>query len=81
MGGNPGILAAGNQFFQSSGYEVTEHPDKIIFQGIEGSPSGVCADLSAYVGQTVDVIFALVPSADTDGLCIMTVIHGVTVEA
>ena len=81
VGGNPGILAAGNQFFQSSGYEVTEHPDKIIFQGIEGSPSGVCADLSAYVGQTVDVVFALVPTADTDGLCIMTVIHGVTVEA
>ena len=80
VGGNPGILAAGNQFFQSSGYDVTEHPDKIIFQGVEGSPSGVCADLSAYKGQTVDVIFALVPLADADGLCIMAVIEGVTVE-
>ena len=78
--GNAGILAAGNQFFQSSGYDVAEHPDKIIFQGTEGSPSGVCADLAAYAGQTVDVIFALVPTADSDGLCVMAVIEGVTVE-
>jgi hypothetical protein len=81
VGGNAGILAAANQFFQSTGYDVTEHPDKIIFQGIEGSPSGVCAELSAYAGQTVDVVFALVPSADSDGLCVMAVIKGVTVEA
>ena len=80
VGGNAGILAAGNQFFQSSGYDVAEHPDKIIFQGIEGSPSGVCADLAAYAGQTLDVIFALVPAADTDGLCVMAVIEGVIVE-
>ena len=78
--GNPNILAAGNQFFQSSGYDVSEHPDKIIFQGVEGAPSGVCADLSAYTGKTVDVIFAIVPNTDSDGLCIMTVVEGVTVE-
>ena len=80
VSGNPGILAAANQFFAALGYDVTEHPDRIIFQGIEGTPSGVCADLTAYAGQTVDVIFALVPNGDSDGLCVMAVILGVTVE-
>ncbi len=80
VAGNPGILGAANQFFAASAYDVTEHPDRIIFQGMEGTPSGVCADLAAYAGQTVDVIFALVPTADSGGLCIMAVIQGVTVE-
>ena len=56
------------------------HPDKIVFQGSEGTPSGVCADLSAFAGQTLDVVFALVPSLDSDGLCILAVVQGVEVE-
>ena len=74
-----GIAAAGNSFLAGSGYDVMEHPDKIVFQGTEGAPSGICADLSAYAGQTVDVVFAIVPNADPTGLCITTVICGVTV--
>ena len=78
---NQGILDSANQFFSASGYKVSEHPDKIVFQGSEGIPSGISADLSAYVGQTVDVVFGLVPNADPDGLCIMTVVQGVEVVA
>jgi hypothetical protein len=76
---NKGISDAANQFFSASGYKVSEHPDKIVFQGSEGTPSGVCADLSAFNGQTVDVIFAVVPNTDANGLCIMAVIKGVQV--
>ncbi len=78
---NQGILDSANHFFSASGYKVSEHPDKIVFQGSEGIPSGISADLSAYVGQTVDVVFGLVPNADPDGLCIMTVVQGVEVVA
>ena len=77
--GNPGIHDSAKQFFSSTGYDVATHPDKIVFQGSEGIPSGVCADLSAFTGNTVDVIFALVPLDDPDGLCIMAVIEGVQV--
>ncbi len=77
---NQGISDAANNFFAASGYQVSEHPDKIVFQGSEGVASGICADLSAFSGQTVDVAFALVPLNDPDGLCIMTVILGVNVE-
>ncbi len=76
-----GIANAGNSFFSGTGYDVMEHPDKIVFQGAENTPSGVCADLSAYAGQTLDVVFAIVPNNDADGLCILTVITGVTVES
>lgn len=76
---NKGISDAANQFFSASGYKVSDHPDKIVFQGEEGTPSGVCADLSAFNGQTVDVIFAVVPNADANGLCLMAVIQGVQV--
>ncbi len=75
-----GIAAAADNFFASVGYDVMENPDKIVFQGNEGRPSGVCADLSSYAGKTVDVVFALVPIEDPDGLCIITVIEQVQVE-
>ncbi len=75
-----GITAAANNFFSSSGYNVLEHPDKIVFQGTQGVPSGVAADLSAYAGQTVDVIFGLVPNADPDGLGLIAVFRGVEVQ-
>ena len=58
---------------------MAEHPDKSVLQGSEGEASGVCADLKDFAGQTVDVVFALVPNEDSDGLCIMAVIQGVTV--
>ena len=79
--GNRGIYDSATQYFSSTGYDVAEHPDKIVFQGTEGEASGVCADLKDFVGQTVDVVFALVPNADSDGLCIMALIQGITVEA
>ena len=79
--GNPGIYDSANHFFSSTGYDVATHPDKIVFQGEEGTPSGVCADLSAYSGKTVDVVFALVPNEDSDGLCIMAVIPNVEVKS
>lgn len=41
--------------------------------------SGVSADLSQYAGETVDIVFAAVPSLATDTLCIMIEINGVAV--
>ncbi len=78
--GNPGIYDSAKHFFSSTGYDVANHPDNIVFQGSENIPSGVCADLKDFAGQTVDVVFALVPSEDADGLCLLAVIQGVTVK-
>ena len=78
--GNAGIYDSAKHYFSSTGYDVANHPDKIVFQGSEGEASGICADLKDFAGQTVDVVFALVPNEDPDGLCIMVVIQGVTVE-
>jgi hypothetical protein len=78
--GNPGIYDSATQYFSSTGYDVADHPDNIVFQGSEGEPSGICADLKDFAGQTVDVAFALVPNDDPDGLCLLAVIQGVTVE-
>ena len=53
----------------------------VSYQGANAqAPKGIAANLKDFAGQTVDVIFALVPNADSDGLCIMAVIQGVTVE-
>ena len=43
--GNAGIYDSAKQYFSSTGYDVATHPDKIVFQGVEGAPSGVCARL------------------------------------
>lgn len=75
-----GIANAGNGFLAGTGYDVLEHPDKIVFQGSEGVPSGVCADLEAYSGQTVDVVFAIVPNNQPNSLCPIVLIRGVSVE-
>ena len=48
--------------------------DPTAVQGIE-------VDLSAYAGQTVNVIFAAVPSKNTETLCVLHYITGVTVIA
>jgi hypothetical protein len=40
---------------------------------------GLAANLEAYSGQTVDVIFAAVPKADPMTLCVITVVTGVKV--
>ena len=40
---------------------------------------GLAANLENYSGQTVDVIFAAVPSADTETLCVISVATGVQV--
>lgn len=49
--------------------------------GLSGpaSAKGIAADLSQYVGQTVDVTFAVVPVAESDSLCILAHIKGVSV--
>ncbi len=51
------------------------------FQGNADTPSGVCADLTDYVGQTVDVIFAAVPTSAPDSVCIIVVVGDVEVIA
>jgi hypothetical protein len=41
--------------------------------------TGIAADLGDYAGQMVDVIFAAVPNADNDTLCLIANITGVQV--
>lgn len=41
--------------------------------------AGVAADLSAYIGQTVDVTFAAIPNSDSNGLCYITLVKSVNV--
>ena len=56
--------------------------EKSSYQGSLNGPAsanGLAADLSAYAGQTVNVTFATVPASDTDSLCIVAHITGITV--
>lgn len=46
----------------------------------QSSQKGIAADLSAYSGQTVDVIFAAVPTWAPDTLCLIYNITGVQVN-
>ena len=51
-----------------------------VFQGLNSlNTKGINANLSAYVGQTVHVIFAAVPAADTNTLCLIAQITNVKV--
>ena len=71
---------------QISGYgtiDTSATPNSLYGSGIGFEPdkaSGIAADLSAYSGQTVDVIFAAVPNADNDTLCLIACITGVEVK-
>ncbi len=48
-----------------------------IFQHNDGG--GLMANLAAYEGQTVDVIFAAIPEKDQQALCLLAVVKGVEV--
>ncbi len=63
------------------GSEVDFSPNTAnsCYQTSLGTVGGLGADLSAFAGQTVDVTFAVVPATDTDSLCILLHIEGVTV--
>ena len=63
--------------------DTSATPNSLYGSGIGFEPdkaSGIAADLSAYSGQTVDVIFAAVPNADNDTLCLIACITGVEVK-
>ena len=56
----------------------------VRFQGSAGAGAqcpGIAADLSGYVGKTVNVTFAAVPKADTDSLCLIMYVKGIKVVA
>ncbi len=72
-----GIIRAAEGGTATSGFD--EFTANAVFQGAAGIPSGICADLSAYAGETVQVTFAAVPVAAPDALCIIVSISGVKV--
>ncbi len=47
--------------------------------GLGNNTTGLSADLSDYVGQTVDVMFAAVPTAEPDAYCLIALVKGVEV--
>ena len=52
------------------------------YQGSQSGPAaatGIAADLTPWLGQTVDVTFAAVPKSDTTKLCILAHVKGVKV--
>ncbi len=63
------------------GTDFSPYASEGLYQGQEGVPQGVAADLSAYVGKTVNVTFAAVPKTDTATLCIIGHIEKVRVYA
>ena len=68
----------------TSGHSFTSDDDKRrgLFQGLNAtSPTGIAADLTDHIGETVHVIFAAVPEKDTSTLCLIAYITGVSVVA
>lgn len=73
-----GIIAVANNMF---GYDYLEYQANSIYQGSEGSASGISAHLTDFIGKTVNVIFAAVPETETDSLCLIAYIKNVRVYA
>jgi hypothetical protein len=80
IGESNGIITAANGFFNISGYNCYNYSSNSVYQGSGGNPSGVSAQLTDYAGQTVDVIFAVVPANDPDSLCLIACIKNVHVN-
>lgn len=57
---------------------IALYADNTCFQGTN---RGVAADLSAYAGKTVNVTIAAVPNLNTETLCLVAHITGVTVPS
>lgn len=74
-----GIIAAANGYFAIDGYDSHQYSDKCAFQGNYGKPSGIAAKLDAYEGQTIDVIFAVVPTNEPETLCLLICVENVRV--
>jgi hypothetical protein len=77
-----GMIKYANQAFGKSDFNL--YAANSAYQGPLNGPgtcSGLGADLSAYVGETINVTFAAVPTTDPDGLCILLHVTGVSVPA
>ena len=75
---------AANRIGKGDNSPFTSADDKTngMYQGLNAlNPKGITADLSAYVGKTVHVIFAAVPARATDTLCFIAYVTGVKVVA
>jgi hypothetical protein len=81
VGADHPIIKTANNFIGVSGYSVAQHSDKIVYQGNEGKPSGISAQLTDYVGKTVNVIFAAVPVKEPNTLCLIARVTNVNVVA
>ena len=57
--------------------DTTASGAKVRFQ----TTTGIGADLSDYVGQTVNVTFAAIPNAEPNSLCVLAYVRNVTVGA
>ena len=73
-----GILDVGKAYFADDNFSNVANS---AYQGNEGSPSGVAAHLTDYIGETVNVIFAVVPEGESDSLCVIGYVTNVKVYA
>ncbi len=81
-----GIKDAGDSHFTASGiagfdpdtYDQSYYAGS-VYQGAYGTPSGVAAHLTDYIGQEVDVTFAVVPKNAPTTLCLIGHIENVRV--
>ena len=76
-----GMIGYANRTCGKTDFEI--YADNAAYQGnLEGpdNASGIAADLSAFEGKTVDVIFAVVPVTAPDSVCILAKVKGVKVE-
>lgn len=81
VGPSNAIIKAANGFFNIQDYDCYEYSAKSIYTGSLDKPAGISAKLTDYVGQTVDVIFAVIPENDRDSLCLIACIENVRVYA
>ncbi len=75
------ITAATNRVNSTCIFDAAKDAKNANFQGAKGNdPTGMMIDLSAYVGQTVNVILAAVPINETGTLCPLLCISGIAVD-
>ncbi len=72
------MVAAANGYFPNTFTDADVALGE--FQGGHNGfePSGIAADLTAYIGQRVNIIFGAVPNADTTTICPLAFVVGVT---
>ena len=80
---SPGIIGVAQNTFKSvnADYDASKYAYKSGYQCNAGSISGIACKLNAYVGQEINVVFAVVPENAPETLCPIAYVTNVRVYA